>query len=454
MRNLFVIFTLFSLGFCVSITESYADTHTAASPSYADVSAAIAAADAGDTVNVPAGGGSATWTNTLYIYKAIRLMGPGKDDLTITKSGVAIYYNPVSSSTALRFEIDGFTFTGGIRLCDRNYDGSYSAKNQTAGTAKNSIVIGNSVIGGQIYSMGDFRGVVYNVNFTGSGVQFSIMGSNATTYNNFGGDVSYGTAGMLYFEDCTWSGGASQAIGTNNGSGARWAVRYCTATGNPDGGLPIFDTHGCQADGNPGGMLHAIYGNIFPLGAKVTRIGLNQRGGKTVMFNNRFTQPSGGEEIYQQQNADGDADKYCAGAGGQAVVGPNSSYFFNNWMNGSIDNCYISNNVYGDLAENVTFWNYNASCTSSSCSAGIGCGSTAPTGTCTTGVGYWVTSYSPCSTPPATMADMKTYTQSGRFYKCTATNTWTSYFTPYTYPHPLRGGGPSAPKSLSVGPSN
>jgi hypothetical protein len=30
---------------------------------------------------------------------------------------------------------------------------------------------------------------------------------------------------------------------------------------------------------------------------------------------------------------------------------------------------------------------------------------------------------------------------SGILYKCTATNTWTSYYKPYTYPHPLRGEG-------------
>jgi len=26
---------------------------------------------------------------------------------------------------------------------------------------------------------------------------------------------------------------------------------------------------------------------------------------------------------------------------------------------------------------------------------------------------------------------------SGTLYKCTATNTWTAYYTPYAYPHPL-----------------
>ena len=27
----------------------------------------------------------------------------------------------------------------------------------------------------------------------------------------------------------------------------------------------------------------------------------------------------------------------------------------------------------------------------------------------------------------------------GVLYKCTSTNTWTLYYTPYTYPHPLQG---------------
>ncbi len=49
--------------------------------------------------------------------------------------------------------------------------------------------------------------------------------------------------------------------------------------------------------------------------------------------------------------------------------------------------------------------------------------------TCTTGVGYWAT-------------DQGNWNQSGsggqgQLYVCTATNTWTLSYTPYTYPHPL-----------------
>ena len=58
--------------------------------------------------------------------------------------------------------------------------------------------------------------------------------------------------------------------------------------------------------------------------------------------------------------------------------------------------------------------------------------------TCTTGVGYWATD----------QGTWNTYnSQEGTLYICTATNTWTSSYVPYTYPHPLTvsGGGSTAP---------
>jgi hypothetical protein len=52
-------------------------------------------------------------------------------------------------------------------------------------------------------------------------------------------------------------------------------------------------------------------------------------------------------------------------------------------------------------------------------------------GTCTTGVAYWATNEGEWNSTNGATAD-------GRLYKCTSTNTWTLYYTPYTYPHPLR----------------
>lgn len=69
--------------------------------------------------------------------------------------------------------------------------------------------------------------------------------------------------------------------------------------------------------------------------------------------------------------------------------------------------------------------------------------------TCTPSVGYWAT-------------DQGNWNQNGsgeqgELFVCTSTNTWTLYYTPFTYPHPLIAGGstvtgdpPNPPTSLKV----
>jgi hypothetical protein len=83
--------------------------------------------------------------------------------------------------------------------------------------------------------------------------------------------------------------------------------------------------------------------------------------------------------------------------------------------------------------------------------SGTGHGSLAlrPT-TCTTGVGYWATDQGSWNT--SGIAGPRGYTN-GVFFLCTATNTWSLNYTPFTYPHPLitggGGGGAASPPSCA-----
>lgn len=82
--------------------------------------------------------------------------------------------------------------------------------------------------------------------------------------------------------------------------------------------------------------------------------------------------------------------------------------------------------------ENLHFYNEDTTFDGTT-GVGVGVIGSIP-GTCTTGVFYWATDEGEWDSTNGATAD-------GRLYKCTATDTWTLSFTPYTYPHPLVDGG-------------
>jgi hypothetical protein len=110
-------------------------------------------------------------------------------------------------------------------------------------------------------------------------------------------------------------------------------------------------------------------------------------------------------------------------------------YCWNNKVNGTMNAAAATvNSTVPTVKENREFYNYAAPVGGAQ-TVGVGSGTLAnrPT-TCTPGVAYWAT-------------DQNT------LYIATATNTWSVYYKPYVYPHPLVSGAPvppSAPTNLHV----
>lgn len=101
------------------------------------------------------------------------------------------------------------------------------------------------------------------------------------------------------------------------------------------------------------------------------------------------------------------------------------SYYWNNYENDiPVSNSDLStSNNCGEytMLENENFWIHDTAFDGSS-GMGVGTLASRPNSGLTVGVGYWAT-------------------DENKLYRATGATTWEEYYTPYTYPHPGRGGG-------------
>lgn len=466
MKGLFLILILLLIPIAGEAACTGSSPTWTSTPDYASVNTCVSSAGRGDTINVTAG--SATWSSALALTKGVSLIGAGRDSVTIIASGSIRFINVSPDSTAISndemIKITGFTFDGNGSVQQFIYINGAGASSAVPfrklvigdNRFKNMSTASGSV--GVIYNRGQTRGIIYNNIFDRVNEVFDFEGNNdITEWTNGHFPFTYGSSDNLYFEDNTITfsspqGGVDQGM-YYAGQGARVVVRYNTWnwTGQStmtEGG----DHHGFQnypGNGQDGTMIAEYYGNTL-INATGYRW-LNHRGSWGMIFNNSTT-GTGAMSIQENQYGPGDiGGSGCNTDDGLAALGINgqinNTYTFNNLLNGSAVSMVSGGTSGCGITKNIDYFNYDPSCTASACSAGIGRGTTAPSGTCTTGVGYWVS-----STPaPTTSASV---IQNSTFYKCISTNTWVPYYTPYAYPHPLRSGDTSArpnpPRSLSV----
>lgn len=415
------------LGCAIAIN---AQTVTANTCSVADVQAAVDAAPSGGTVSVPTG--TCTWSSAVTVTRAIHMQGAGVGNTIITGQ---LTYLPASGEASKTFELNGFSFL--------NNQYHFAAFGSPSAPIMNLIVHDNAFTGATtraIYLTGMEFGVFYKNTFSGNYISVSVIGCGAGTYAPGTCEEyphAFGSASYPYFEDNTFGNGTGAFV-SETGQGGRLVMRHNTITGYACSGCEVFDLHGDQGTG-AGTVSEEIYHNSVDVGTAGTIRWAHHRGGQAIIANNTISR-SVAFNLSEYRSWGGNG--FCAPYPAPGQI--------NNTTEG-IGPAFYFDNVAGGAQQVPTFSNGGTN-------GGI-CGSDPPWGEnqyLQLNRDYFLPQYGPAAALPSTCtADGTTYygtTDTDVIYKCTSTNTWTQFYVPYTYPHPLRGSGQviAPPTNLSV----
>jgi hypothetical protein len=289
--------TLASLGLLAPI-GTQAATISAASPSSQDVSAAVARANNGDTVQVPAG--TATWTSGITISKNIYLIGAGSSQTIITAQADSIItWKPVIDD---KFRLSGFRFNGlGFKNIIHIIGPATQARIDHCIFYQGDSGVTTNYIGSG--ATGRVAGVVDHCSFYNMARAAFVCDIRATDTTSWGSTAwnegaHPGTVNMLYWEDnqfiydANLTGNADATFYGQYGGSA--VIRHNTFSGFA---YCYLDAHGDGPDYST--LIYEIYSNTFTQGTNGVNAGwfMNQRGGKRIMWDNTFSGRNSGCEL-------------------------------------------------------------------------------------------------------------------------------------------------------------
>jgi hypothetical protein len=431
-------------------------------------------------------------------------------NITINNPGRLI----ISSSAAHLVTITGFTFTIAGADFNNGAIGIFGALGQVSFRFHHSHIVCNSNVStlGLIF-IGSAYGLFDHLLVSNSGTgnhTFAIHGDRGDAGNSaWNLPVSLGTGNAVYFEDSTFNN-LNQTDGLMDGyTGGRVVFRHNVVTQGNAPGADNIGFHGTDSGSLRSFFSVEIYSNTFTNNSSNTMTPLRSRGGTSLTYSNTWAGSGGWSAInLQNYRADGGTNfsswgpvngtnwqpqtypcgqawaQNCANVTGGGIFWCNinrdtvaisnatcnaitpgdtaTAYFDTNaprdnigrthnqvlapvyeWLNSpdpGIGSC-CSSQLANYIKANQDYYSFTGSFTGAT---GIGSGSLAARpGTCTAGpggntpgVGYWATDTS-------------------TLYVCNPTNTWSTYYKPYAYPHPLQGGvqaggGPTAPTNLAA----
>jgi hypothetical protein len=404
--------------------ESFYYTGTLREPSCSDASidSAISSSSSGDIVRMSSACSSFTASIVIPNTKGILFDGNGS---TFNSSSTI----DVDTNASISTRLTDFTMAcsdGGLEIDSDLTDAKYRVDHVTLTGSSHRCITTNGFGTGlfdhitiaELGSVDEF--IHHEAGGCGSDTSYSVC--------NWDTALTPGSGDAIYTEDSTFTCPSCDAFAPawqQSYYGARIVNRFNAYTD------VNIDNHGTA--GNVGGRWWEVYNNSFATGGNWDGAILNLRAGSGLVFSNT----RGGSPIQDAYGAceedTGYPAAYQIGRGQSGALVP--AYFFASGTLNVTGCSDAANN--GSVTTNVDYYDaVGASCTAGgSCTTGVGTGTTLPT-SCTIGVGFWKTDAG---------GDWWTTggdSEDGALYVCTDDSplTWTLYYTPYIYPHPLQAG--------------
>jgi hypothetical protein len=470
---------------------------SASSCSSADVQNAINISSNGNAVTVPPG--NCTWSSTVTVpdNKKISLEGAGQSATFITLASGAQLILGVSNSS-----VSGFSFRSSTDI------NAYIVANGSAGTGRihhNEFIDTTTFQARACVSMAGL-GTAHPVYLVDHNMMTHCRVRMTGTNTGAGQPMWQNPVSLPNFTQCSYveDNTIDFPVGTNGANvtetdyGGCLVIRFNTLSGGS------VDQHGTAAGNqgtnpseHPPGRAIEVYGNKFirPNSAQAYPA-VWIRAGTGLVFMNSISTLYTGNKIYFDIQGRTPSTGCPSTSSGLCVngsvpsdgnLGSGTAYPAAGWPAfsqpgfGAYINNYARFSYPGMVPMPIPIF-YNRLCTSLPCSLNdaqaalsFGSGSqnwiadgheyqnetasfngTIGTGagpissrpaSCTTGVYYWATNEGEWNSTNGSAVD-------GRLYKCTSTNTWSLYYTPYPYPHPLITGAPApAPAAPSPIPT-
>jgi hypothetical protein len=458
MKKIKPIFVLFFLviGF-LWVSEATPATVNTASCSQSDVQTALNSASSGSTVVVPAG--QCTWSSSVSIPTGVTLQGAGIGNTIISGNGATLSSN--SRLTDFEFAID---VDISVKRGAQNWRIDH-CKVQQSGSQNKWIEYGNDC-SSQPHPSGVIdNNIIINGRIGAVGCQNDVFDDHQWyTYFRYYTDP----AEKVYIEDNVITQTDVTGVVDGNYSG-RYVIRYNTITEG------YFEAHGARD--SRGLQSWEIYRNNITNNS-ICPLASNIRGGTGVIFDNDCSGDPGQCDWHFNTERCATSYQYsglCNGTSAwdttphpaiasgylcrDAFAGKDSQLGSGRASDPPYRQESLPGYMWGNTENKNSTWNAVIDCSKivegrdiymdDSSAGGFGKGGVAigtlaeRPSTCTTGTAYWATDQGSWNRKDG---------RQGVLYKCTAPNTWTLYYTPYTYPYPWRQTGEDIqpPKNLRI----